>query len=299
MELRHLRYFVAIAEALSFRQAADRLGVAQPALSQQVRQLESELGVLLFDRTRRRVRLTQAGEVFADRARTLLSGAEEAAEAAREAGRGQTGRLSIGVVTSALYGVFPDVVRVFRNRYPKVHIDLHELPVAHQAEWLRNGRIDASFLRPPIDSQGLVVQGIAEEPWVAAAPANHPLAGRRRVPLKALAGEPFVIFPRNLAPNLYDQLIAICQEAGFSPQISIEAQMQTIVNLVAAGLGIALVPGSLVNLRRKGLVYRALAGPTPPKVALAVAWRADDANPVLRNFLEVLDTVSRRPRRSR
>jgi DNA-binding transcriptional LysR family regulator len=298
MELRHLRYYVAIAEALSFRQAADRLGVAQPALSQQIRQLESELGLLLFDRTRRRVRLTQAGEVFVDRARTLLTAVDDAVRAAREAGRGETGRLSIGVVTSALYGVFPDVVRVFRNRYPKIHIDLHELPVVHQAEWLRNGRIDASFLRPPIDAQGLVVRTITEESWIAAVPASHALARRSSLPLKALANEPFVIFPRSLAPNLYDHLITICQEAGFSPRISIEAQMQTVVNLVAAGLGVALVPGSLVNLRRKGLVYRRLTGPARPKVTLAAAWRADDTNPVLGNFLEVLDKMSARPRRS-
>ncbi len=287
MELRHLRYFVTVAEELNFRRAAARLQIAQPALSQQIRQLEDELGVRLLERSRRRVALTDAGGAFLEKARASIASASEAAHVARLADRGEIGRLSIGFVTSALYGIFPDVVRVFRERFPAVHLELHETVVAQHAALLRTGRVDVSFVRPPIDEQGLVVRTILKEPWVVAMPSGHALARASRISLKSLAGERFIIFPRVLAPSIYDGVLAACQKAGFSPQIVIEAQMQTIISLAAAGMGLALVPESMQNLRRKGLVYRKLADPAP-KVALAVAWRDEPQSAVLRAFLDVL-----------
>jgi len=287
MELRHLRYFIAVAEALHFRRAAEHLSIAQPALSQQIQQLERELGVRLLERTQRRVSLTDAGAVFLERARLTLQEANEAVRLARLAGRGEIGHLGVGAVTSALYGVFPEVVRVFRQRHREVHLTLHELPGNEQTRALRDGRIQVSFLRPPVDETDIEVRTITREPWVVALPKAHRLARRRRVPLKVLAGEAFVSFPRDLAPVLYDQLISMCQRAGFSPDIVQEAQMQTIVSLVAAGIGVALVPATLQNLSRRGLVYRPLAG-TVAKLQLAVAWRRDNRSPLLEAFLSVV-----------
>src|SRR5258708_5629170 len=287
MELRHLRYFVALAEALHFRRAAERLSIAQPALSQQIQQLEREIGVQLVERTQRRVALTQAGTVFLERARLTLAEAGEAVRLARLAGRGELGHLGVGAVTSALYGIFPDVVRVFRQRHRLVHLTLHELPGAEQTRALRSGRIHVSFLRPPIEEADIQVRVIAHEPWVIALPTAHPFAKRERIALRAMAAQPFIVFPRELAPGIYDQVIAMCQRAGFSPRIVQEAQMQTIVSLVAAGIGVALVPATLQNLSRRGLVYKPLAG-VSAKLELAVAWRKDNRSPLLQAFLAVV-----------
>lgn len=287
MELRHLRYFTMLAEELHFGRAAARLGIAQPALSQQIRQLENELGVVLLERSKRRVRLTGAGEAFLEKARGALSQAEDAIAVARQVGRGEIGRLSVGFVTSALYGLFPDVIRSFRQRFPKVHLTLQELPVVEQPRALRSGRIQVSFLRPPLESEGLTVRTISMEPWLAALPAAHRYSRRSTIPLRWLAKDPFILFPRDLAASLYDQIISMCQRAGFSPNIVLEAQMHTIVSLVAAGIGAAVVPASLQNLRRHGVVYKPLQG-TTPKVELAVAWRENDPSSVLQSFLAVL-----------
>src|SRR5579872_564664 len=291
MELRHLRYYSALAEELHFGRAAKRLGIAQPALSQQIRQLEQELGVELVLRGNRRVRLTSAGTVFLDRARTTLEQASEAVRLAQQAGRGEIGHIAVGVVTSALYGIFPDVARVFRQRYKDVHLTLHELTLVDQTQALRAGRIQVSFLRPPLEDPELSMRTIHEEPWLVALPSTHRLTKSARVPLRSLAGHPFILFPRELASGLYDQIIAMCQHAGFSPKVVQEAQMQTIVSLVAAGIGIALVPASLENLRRRGVSYRPLKGATP-KVQLAVVWRKDDTSPLLRSFLAVVKEVA-------
>ena len=291
MELRHLRYYTALAEELHFGRAAKRLGIAQPALSQQIRQLEQELGVELVLRGNRRVRLTSAGTVFLDRARTTLEQASEAVRLAQQAGRGEIGHIAVGVVTSALYGIFPDVVRVFRQRYKDVHLTLHELTLVDQTQALRAGRIQVSFLRPPLEDPELSMRTIHEEPWLVALPSTHRLTKSARVPLRSLAGHPFILFPRELASGLYDQIISMCQRAGFSPKVVQEAQMQTIVSLVAAGIGIALVPASLENLRRRGVSYRPLKGATP-KVQLAVVWRRDDTSPLLRSFLAVVKEVA-------
>lgn len=287
MELRHLRYFVALAEALHFRRAAEELSIAQPALSQQIQQLERELGVRLLERTQRRVSLTDAGVVFLEHARLTLNEAAEAVRLARLAGRGEIGHLGVGAVTSALYGVFPEVVREFRERHREVHLTLHELPGNEQTRALRDGRLQVSFLRPPIDEADIEVRTITREPWVVALPTAHRFARRPRVALKALAGESFVSFPRDLAPVLYDQLISMCQRAGFSPRIVQEAQMQTIVSLVAAGIGVGLVPATLQNLSRRGLVYKPLTGAVS-KLQLAVAWRRDNHSPLLEAFLAVV-----------
>lgn len=289
MELRHLRYFVAVAEELHFGRAAARLNIAQPPLSQQIRRLEEMLQVPLFRRTRRRVELTDAGRAFLEGAREALRQVEAAVHRARRADAGEIGHLALGFVGSAAVSVLPDLVRRLRSRFPGVKLALVEQTTAQQVEALLAGRLQAGLVRPPLVARGLEVRTVAREPLVVALPAGHPLAAGRDVPLPSLAGEPFVLFPREQGPGLHDLVLAACAEAGFSPAVVQEAtQMQTIVGLVAAGLGVALVPGSVRRYRQRGVVFRPLRGPVPT-VDLAVAWRRGDPSAVLQAFLGVLE----------
>ena len=292
MELRHLRYFVAVAEELSFTRAAGRLHMAQPPLGQQVRQLEGELGVELFGRTKRRVWLTEAGEAFLGEAYLALEQVERAAKAARRAGRGETGTLSVGFVGSAAYEVLPEILKAFRGQYPDVEIALEELTTAHQVRALEEGRIEIGFVRPPIEREDLAVRTVMREPLVAVLPSAHPLSGQGDVSLGALADEPFVVSPRRLGPSFYDRIIGACREAGFSPRVVQEAiQMQTVIGMVAAGIGVALVPASERNLARKGVAYKPIRG-KPPEVGMALVWRPEDPSTVLRAFLDATEEIS-------
>jgi DNA-binding transcriptional LysR family regulator len=292
IELRHLRYFIAVAEELHFGRAAARLQMAQPPLSQQIRQLETELGFQLFHRTKRSVQLTEAGRVFLNECQRILNQLEQAIQTGRQASRGELGQLVIGFVSSAAYSVLPKILSHFRQSLPAIELALHELTTDQQLQWLRDGRIDVGFVRPPIDDEALSVTTILQEPLVVALPQAHPLADHPSVSLHSIANESFILFPRNLAPGLYDQIIALCQQVGFSPKVVQEAiQMQTIVSLVAAEMGIAIVPISLQNLQRTGVVYRTLQEPTP-KAAIAVVWKRHDASPTLQRFLEAVRQVA-------
>jgi DNA-binding transcriptional LysR family regulator len=287
MELRHLRYFVAVAEELHFGRAAERLHLAQPPLSRQIRQLEAELGVRLLERTKRRVQLTSAGQVFLREARDILAQVDHAADLARQAARGETGQLAVGFIGAASYSVLPVVLQAFRARFPQVALALQELTTAQQLAALREGRLQVGFVRPPVEDPRLAAETILREPLLVALPRAHRLAGRSAVALDALAREPFVLFPRPLGPGLYDQIMALCQRAGFAPRVTQEArQMQTITRLVGAGIGVSLVPSSVQNLRGFGVAYRPLADATPD-VEMALAWRRDDPSEVLQRFLEV------------
>lgn len=292
MELRHLRYFVAVAEELHFGRAAARLQIAQPPLSQQIRQLEDELGVQLFCRTKRTVQLTEAGQVFLEEARELLTQAEHAIETVQRAKRGEIGRLTLGFVGSATYSILPDVVRAFRRHFPGVKLILHEMTTSEQVAALHEHRIHLGFVRPPLDDEMLLFKTVLQESFVAVLPESHPLATQSQVSLRSLSSEPFILFPRHLGSGFYDQIVSLCQQAGFSPQVMQEAiQMQTIVCLVAAELGVALVPASLQNLQRVGVVYKALQESTPI-VELAIAWRRDERSPVVHKFLEVTEQIA-------
>ncbi|UBU15984.1 LysR family transcriptional regulator [Nonomuraea gerenzanensis] len=290
MNLQQLRYAVALAEELNFGRAALREGVRQPPFSQQIGKLEEELGVRLFERTTRQVRLTAAGEAFVAEARTSLAHAELAAEAARRAGRGEAGRLAIGFVGSATNLTLPRVLRRFRARYPGVQVELRELTTAQQAEELRQGLLDVGLLHAPLAgpaAEVLSTRTVARELLLAALPTGHPLAGRTPLPASALAGEAFVLFPRRYGSGLYDQIMAVARAAGFEPVVVQEAvQMQTIVGLVAAGIGVSVVPESVARLRRGDVVFRPLS-PATRVVTLDVTWRTGDPNPVVRNFRDL------------
>ncbi|MEV1173864.1 LysR family transcriptional regulator [Nonomuraea sp. NPDC049784] len=293
MNLQQLRYAVALAEELNFGRAALREGVRQPPFSQQIGRLEEELGVRLFDRTTRQVRLTPAGEAFVAEARVSLAHAELAAASARRAGRGEAGRLVIGFVGSATNVTLPRVLRRFRSRYPGVGVELRELTTAQQAEGLRQGLLDVGLLHAPLAgpaAEVLSTQTVSRELLLAALPRDHPLSRRTPLPASALAGEPFVLFPRRYGAGLHDQIMAVARAAGFEPRIVQEAvQMQTIVSLVAAGIGVSIVPESVARLRRGDVVFRPLS-PATRVVTLDVTWRIGDSNPAVHNFRSLFPT---------
>lgn len=285
MELRHLRYFVAVAEELHFHRAAERLHISQPPLSQQIRALETELGVQLLERNRRSVALTAAGAVFLSEVREILAAVDAAAESARSVARGEAGRLALGFVGSAMHGALPGVLRAHRRAFPQVELVLTELPTAGQLEALRVGRIDVGVIRPPVREPGLVLESIHTEPFVVALPEEHGLAARREVALADLVGEPFVLLARREAPGLHESLEQAMADAGGVPRVVQEArEMQTVVGLVAAGLGVSLVPASVGADQHRGVAFRPVAG-SAPTVELALAWRPDDRSPVLAAFL--------------
>ncbi|NJM62436.1 MAG: LysR family transcriptional regulator [Oscillatoriales cyanobacterium RU_3_3] len=284
MELRHLRYFIAVAEELNFTRAAEKLHMAQPPLSQQIQQLESELGFQLFRRSKRTVALTEAGEVFFDEAQKILQQLDRAILLGQQTSRGELGQLTIGFVSSAAHNVVPAIVRAFRSQHPAVKLELRELTTDEQLQRLQDGRIDIGFVRPPVD-ESINSEIVFEESLMVALPITHPMARRDRVKLRSLSGEPFILFPRSLAPGLYDPIVSFCQQAGFSPIAAQEAtQMQTIVSLVAAEIGIAIVPASMRNFERRGVVYKFLSEPSP-MVSIALIWRKDPS-PAVQRFLE-------------
>jgi DNA-binding transcriptional LysR family regulator len=288
IDLRRLRYFVAVAEELHFGRAARRLNLSQPPLSVQIRELEREIGAPLFSRTQRRVELTDPGRVLLDEAQRLIAQADAAIERTRRSARGEVGHLSIGFVSTADYSLLPPLVRRFRARNPDVTLNLRELTGDRQLALLASGEVDLGLAIAPPPAAGLNRRPVLREPLIAALPATHRLAARRTLAVRELADEAFILFPRPLAPGLYDLVITHCQRAGFAPRLAQEAiQMQTILGLVAASLGVALVPACMARLRRPDVAYLRLAGATR-QVETAAIWRADDQSAALAALLAEL-----------
>jgi DNA-binding transcriptional LysR family regulator len=299
-DLRQLRYFVAVAEEQHFGRAAARLSMTQPPLSQAIRALEETLGVELFARTRRSVELTAVGADLLPEVRRLLASAEALRPLAQSLARGEAGVLALAFVSTADYGLLPLLLRDFGARYPRVRLQLTEATSDVQVEELVAGRIDAGLViapLPPRHAAQLAWLPIAREPLVVAMPSE--LAGRlsgraeddwldEPVNLHDLADAPLVVFPRPLAPGFYDTIMDCYGAAGLAPVVGQEAiQMQTIVSLVSAGMGVALVPRSLRHLRRTGVAYRPLAG-TVPTIETGLVWRAAEVSPVLAAFIEIV-----------
>jgi DNA-binding transcriptional LysR family regulator len=280
-DLRRLRYFVAVAEELHFGRAARRLNVSQPPLSVQIRTLEREIGTPLLVRTQRHVELTEAGRVLLDEARRLLDQAEAAIVHARRAAEGAVGRLTIGFVSTVDYSILPPLVRRFRHKHPGIALKLLELTGDRQQALLQSGELDLGLSILPSPAAGLTMRPVYREPLIAAVPATHPLAARRRIALRSLAAEAFIQFPRGLAPGLYDLAIAACQKASFTPHLAQEAiQMQTILGLVAAGLGVALVPHCMSKLQRPDVRYLALDA-RGFEVETVALWHSENRAPAL------------------
>jgi DNA-binding transcriptional LysR family regulator len=287
MELRHLRYFVVVAEELHFRRAAERLHMSQPPLSQQIRALEEEVGATLLLRNQRRVELTTAGVVFLERAREILAATEDAARQARRVQRGEVGRLAVGFVGSAMYSFVPELLRRFREHSPDVTLRLHELGTTEQLRQLEDGRLDVGFLRAARSRSELRIENVAEEPVIAALPDVHPLAAKPELTLSDLVGQPLILLTPGGAPGLRNALQPAIDRMGGDDVIVQEvAEMQTVIGLVAAGIGISLVAESVRELVRVGVTYRPLSG-WAPSLRLDMAWRAADESPLLAAFLDM------------
>ena len=284
MELRHLRYFVAVAEELHFGRASARVHVAQPAVSRQIRALEEEIGLSLFERNRRRVVLTAAGAAFLEEVRSLLQHVERAVITAHRAARGELGSLRIGYVPAMVHTSLPEIVRAFRKRFSRVDVRLQEMNPAMQVEALLAERIDVGFVRGPIDEPTLALKTVFKEPLVAVLPSGHRLRAHKILGLAMLAKEPFVFQARARGPATHDQILAICRKAGFSPQIVQEGSNTELLSLVASGAGVAIIPTSLRAIRRAGILFRPLR--ERPMTQLDMVWRENAASPVLREFLE-------------
>jgi DNA-binding transcriptional LysR family regulator len=293
LELRQLRYFIAVAEELHFGRAAARLHMTQPPLSQAIAALEELLGAPLFLRNRRTVELAPAGTALLPEARRMLLQADALPELARRAAAGEAGRLALAFVTSCDYSVLPAFLRSYSERYPDVHLNLLEATSDVQIEELLRGRIDAGLLIPPLPDKALDeldYMKVLDEPLILCAPAGFAAPGKAPIRLQDLPRLPLIIFPREISPALHDAILSCFRTAGVTPVIGqLAIQMQTIVSLVSSGMGLALVPQSVSNLMRPGVEYRALADPTP-LVETGIAWRRDNGSPVLRGFLELLRT---------
>lgn len=286
MDLGRLRSFVVVAEELHVRRAAERLHMTQPPLSRQLQRLEHELGVELFRRSRRGIGLTAAGTALLPEARALLAAADHAAAVARDAAEGRHGTLRVGFVGSASFSLLPRVLRRYREQAPEVRLALHERTTAAQLRELREGGLDVGLAMQPRAAPDLIVEPLGREPLVAVVAAGHPLAGERRIPLAALAGEPFVLYPRGEGPGMHDLTLGLCADAGFTPEITQEAvQMATIVSLVAGELGVSIVPASVAALRRDDVAYLDLAEDAAA-VTTVVVYR--ERTPVVERFVEAV-----------
>lgn len=289
MDLRHLRYFVATAEELHFGRAAERLHVAQPALSRQIIALERELNLKLFDRGHQRVALTRAGEAFLEEARAVLDRAVRAEWVAKRIADGEVGRFEVGFVTPAMWYVLPPILREHRSRQPDVRVGLHELGLDVQLELLLSGTLDLAFVRPPILDDRLAAETVWRDPIVVALSERHQLAGADTIDLADLADETFVTVPRTESP-LQDLYRSICLEHGFSPVFNEQATTPAATQMIAAGLGISLAGASTESAALPGVVFRPLRG-VSVELELIACRRADDDSPMLHAFLETVRQV--------
>ena len=292
MELRHLRYFVVLAEELHFGRAARRLAISQPPLSVAIRQLEASVAAQLFERNSKEVRLTPAGQALQVSARRLLQQAEEAAAEARDESQGSAGRLRIGFVGAMLYRGLPQALARFRAAHPAVRITLAELNSGEQMTELLHDRMDIGFVhtsRMPAELRHVL---LLSEPFVACLPAGHRLARRRAVSLADLRDEPFVLFSRNASPDYHERILSICADAGFRPEVRHEVRhWLSVVSLVSQGLGVALVPDAMRHAALRGAVFRPLEEDVARSDAYGV-WRDGPGNVLIQGFLQAMQAGS-------
>ncbi|WP_447554449.1 LysR family transcriptional regulator [Vreelandella sp. EE22] len=286
IETRLLKSFICVAEELHFGRAAQQLHIAQPALTRQIKQLEERLGVMLLERTQRKVMLTSAGRHFYTRACQIVADIDHAANEVKRVNAGEAGRLTIGFIHSSTYGITPRVLRHFRDLYPGVELDLSEMTIADQIMGLQAEKLDVGILRPPISDICLDTHILCNEAFILAVPASHPLAGRGSVELEKLSEERFILFSQHMSPLFYSRIIAMCERAGFVPRVAQQAtQIHTIMGLVSANMGISIVPSVVRNLNMPEVSYLEIVD-DPPPVQVALAWRRSDESPILRAFRE-------------
>lgn len=295
MEMHHLRYFVAVAEELNFRKAAERLHISQPPLSVQMGHLEGEIGTRLLERRAgTKTRLTPAGAVFLDEARAVLEALDRAVERTRRSGRGEAGSVSVGLTSSMAYGVVPLLLRDFSRENPEVTLRLVELTTAQQEKALIGRTLDLGFCYPPLENSEFNTLRVCEEGMVLALPDSHRLTRKPQIRVRELKGEQVLSFPRHLSPGLFDRMVAAFSVGGLPLKIAEEAtQLQTIIALVCTGLGVAVVPASMAKLSREGVEYRPILDPMPV-VETLLTWRADSPNPIAKRLIEMVSRASKR-----
>jgi DNA-binding transcriptional LysR family regulator len=290
MELRHLRYFLAVADTLNFGRAARRLNISQPPLSRQIQQLEAEIGTPLFQRTARGVMLTAAGAVFADKAMQILASADEAVTEARDADAGRGGRLVIGFVHSVAYSLVPQLIPGFKVRHPGIAVSLREVTVVDKEAALLSEQIDIGIYRPPPRHPEIACTQVNEEGFVLALPAKHPLARKRRIPAQALANEHLILFPALRGDvGLSGTIAAFLRRNGIPVRTGEEVTtIHTAMGLVLAGVGVSIVPESAMVVHVEGLAYRPFVEPTT-RVATTVCWRSQDKSVLVKAFRHYVD----------
>lgn len=282
MELRQLQYFIAVAEELNFSRAAERVKITQPPLSLQIQNLEKELDIVLFYRNKRQVKLTDAGKLFYTEVCKIFNHLERAVEDAKRTQHGEIGTIRVGFVGSATYDILPSILREFRNLYSEVEVHLFEMSTPMQLEALHEGEIDIGVLRPPVNDEIVHTEIVSTVPCVLAVPKQHPLLKIKNVSLSDLKTYPFVMLSRKTWSNLYDEILGLC-----NPIIQQEAlEFQTVIGLVAAKLGIAVVPQSAVNLHTQDVVYLDL-GDQLPVASMGIAWRQKDPSPLVQSFIQL------------
>ncbi|HUA79947.1 MAG TPA: LysR substrate-binding domain-containing protein [Dyella sp.] len=296
IELRHLRYFAAVADTLHFGKAAERLGMSQPPLSQQIRQLEETVGARLLTRTNRRVALTEPGRVFLQEAREILARVDHAVELTQRAQRGELGELRIGFTrTTPLSQDIPRAIFEFRQRYPAVHLQLEEMNSLQQIDALLERRLQVGILRPGILPSSLLSKRLFRDPLVAVMRSDHPalkrIGARGKLAVKALAQEPFVVFARSAGAGVHEHVMTLCRAAGFAPRISQEArEASTIIGLVAAGFGVSILPNSCSHIQVEGVSYVPLAEANAMS-EIHVVYREDERSPLVPRMLQLLLAV--------
>lgn len=294
MELRHLRYFVAVAEERSFRRASMQLHISQPPLSRMIGQLEAQVGVQLLERTARGVELTAAGHIFLEEARRALRVVSDAVDRSRRAARGEFGHLEIAYYGSPIFGVLPRIVAAFRELNPQVTVDLYNLPKDKQIQALRDGWLDIGFARQYPNEPDVVCEEVVREPIVLATASSNPLAKRAVVPVVALREESMVVFPRTSRPSFADEVLRICEQSGFAPLIAKEAEdLLACLALVSAGFGVALVPISAMCIQLPQVSFVRLIRPKPTS-SVYCAYRKDDLNPSLSRFLDLIRALRKK-----
>ncbi len=296
MEIKRLRYFVAVAEELHFGRAAERLEMAQPPLSRQIAQLERDLGVQLFDRSRSQIRLTPAGDVMLERARDIIERLESTYREVSLIGQGSAGRLRIAFVGSASHGVLPTLIKSYRSHYPNVDLALSAMNNAELERAVIQREIDIAVARPSLDIEELRTLTLHQEPLMLAIPDNSRLNAVQNIALKDLGDETFVLYPRRPRPSFADYILKVCAEEGLKPRETVFAQdYQTAISLVSVGVGISIVPESVSSTQRPGVFYRPYEGHNPG-TGLSAHARRDNRKPHVMNFFEIVEKYTKKAR---
>lgn len=290
MQIHQLKYFITVAEELHFGKAAKRLNISQPPLSQQIKKLENNLGVLLFNRTKRKVELTEVGNLFLQDAYKILEQIETSTNKVEQYTQGEIGELNLGYSSYCIFDVLPMVLKEFYQGYPNVKVNLKHLGTAQQILAFKDSEIQVGLLCPPIDQSNLSLEMIYHQPFIVALPSDHPLVEKCKddsIDIKRLENYPFILTPRNIGPGYYDKIINLCFDANFSPNIILEVNdLHELISLVSTGLGISIVPQSLNQYQKSNVVYKKLNN-NKYKVDTAVAYKNDHNSEVVANFLKI------------